>query len=47
MIYAPRVKDFALSLESFLVIVGILFWKILILKKLFTLRLMSVKLTKD
>ena len=47
MIYAPRVKDFVLSLERFLVVVGICFWKILILKKLFTLRLMGVKFTKD
>ena len=47
MIYTPRVKDFVLSLERFLVVVGICFWKILILKKLFTLRLMGVKFTKD
>ena len=49
MIYAPRVKNFVLSLERFLVVVGIFFflWKILILKKLFTLRLMGVKFTKD
>ena len=49
MIYAPRVKDFVLSLERFLVVVGIFFffWKILILKKLFTLRRMGVKLTED
>ena len=47
MIYTPRVKDFVLSLERFLVVVGFFFWKILILKKLFTLRLMGVKLTED
>ena len=47
MIYAPRVKDFVLSLEHFLVVVGFFFRKILILKKLFTLRLMGVKLTED
>ena len=47
MIYAPRVKDFVLSLERFLVLVGFFFRKIIILKKLFTLRLMGVKLTED
>ena len=47
MIYAPDVKDFVLSLERFLVVVGIFFWKILILKKLFTLRRMGVKLIED
>ena len=48
MIYAPRVKDVFLSLERFLVVVGIFFFgKILILKKLFTLRRMGVKLTED
>ena len=47
MIYTPRVKDFVLSLERFLVVVGFFFRKILILKKLFTLRLMGVKLTED
>ena len=48
MIYASRVKDFVLSLEHFLVVVGFFFFrKILILKKLFTLRLMGVKLTED
>ena len=47
MIYVPRVKDFVLSFERFLIVVGIFFLKILILKKLFTLGLMGVKLTED
>ena len=47
MINAPRVKDFVLFLERFLVVGFFFLGKILILKKLFTLRLMDVKLTGD